>query len=319
MNVLTTDVLTEAVTAATLAPSMHNTQPWLFRREGDAIDLHADYRRELPVADPLHRAVRISCGAALFNLRLGLAVLGCPMEVRLMPEPGRPEILARLTPASPRPPTPAERELYAAIPRRHTSREPFLDTQVPAEHRHRLSQAAAAEHCWLMLTDDPAEVRRIAAILRAADRELTSDPAYQAEMRAWTSRSPGSLDGIPRSAAGPAAQAYELLMRRDFGGAPHQSGRDYETEPLIGILGAHGDLPSDEVRAGQALQHVLLTATVLGLSAGMYSQPMDAPGARDALWRELRWRGSPQMLLRLGYGLPAPASPRRPAADVIIP
>ena len=57
------------VQAATLAPSSHNTQPWLFRLEGQVIELLADRTRALPVNDPDDRELTISCGCALFNLR----------------------------------------------------------------------------------------------------------------------------------------------------------------------------------------------------------------------------------------------------------
>ena len=57
---------------AVLAPSGHNTQPWLFRVDGDAVDLYADRTQALPVVDPEDRELTISCGAALFNLRVAL-------------------------------------------------------------------------------------------------------------------------------------------------------------------------------------------------------------------------------------------------------
>ncbi|GIG63002.1 hypothetical protein Lfu02_73740 [Longispora fulva] len=318
MSVLTEEVFTEAVTAATLAPSMHNTQPWPFRREGDAIEVYADTDRALPVADPHHRAVRIACGAALLNLRLALAVRGHQATVRLLPIAGHSDMVARLTPAEPRPATPLEIELHGAIPHRHSNRDPFLDSPVPVEHRHSLARAAEAERCWLQFTDDPAVLARIATIVRAANRRITDNPAYREELAAWTSHDDARRDGVPVAAGGPAPQAHELLPRRDYGGPERTGVRDYEPEPLLAILGAHGDLPSDQLRAGQALQRVLLTATELGLSAQMMSQPVDDPEARDELWQELPWNGSPQMLLRLGYGLPAVTSPRRPASDVIL-
>lgn len=68
---------------------------------------------------------RISCGAALCNLRLALAVAGTPADVRLRPYPGQLDLVARLTPAAPRPATPTDQALYAAIARRHSNRAPF--------------------------------------------------------------------------------------------------------------------------------------------------------------------------------------------------
>ena len=47
---------------AVLAPSGHNTQPWLFRLSGDKVELYADRTRGLAVVDPEDRALVISCG-----------------------------------------------------------------------------------------------------------------------------------------------------------------------------------------------------------------------------------------------------------------
>lgn len=37
---------------AVLAPSSHNTQPWLFRVGDDFVELHADRTRVMPSVDP---------------------------------------------------------------------------------------------------------------------------------------------------------------------------------------------------------------------------------------------------------------------------
>src|SRR5271165_2629025 len=65
------------ITAASAAPSIHNTQPWRFRLTSpDIIEVHADLDRMLWTADPLGRALHLSCGAALFNLRTAIRSLG---------------------------------------------------------------------------------------------------------------------------------------------------------------------------------------------------------------------------------------------------
>ena len=57
------------------APSLHNTQPWRFAVSRDAIELHADVSRRLKL-DPDGREMVISCGAALYGLRLAVRSLG---------------------------------------------------------------------------------------------------------------------------------------------------------------------------------------------------------------------------------------------------
>lgn len=67
-----------------------------------------------------------------------------------------------------------------------------------------------------------------------------------------------------------------------------------------------------------ALYRVLLTATADGLAASMLSQPIELPERRRELRAALRrTSGWPQMVLRFGYGIRPPASPRRPVADVL--
>ncbi|MDG4766853.1 nitroreductase family protein [Solwaraspora sp. WMMD406] len=308
--------LRTAVAAAIRAPSLHNSQPWRFRLAGGAIELRLDPGRRLPACDPTGWAARISCGAALFNLRLALAVAGAPAEVRLRPEPAEPAILARLVPGPPRPATPTETRLYAAIGRRHSNRLPFLPEPVPAEARHRMIEAARAEGGWLELVIGSTAVGAVAEIAMSANRVLDRDPDYRDELARWTRHGPAS-DGVPALAGGPVAEPQDLLPQRPFGDQRRAPGRDFETEPLVGVLGAPGNSTNDQLAAGQALQRVLLTVTDAGLAASMLSQPIEVPQAREQLRRALGRFGSPQMVLRIGYGQPGRPTPRREPADVI--
>src|SRR5260370_31488477 len=61
---------------ALLAPSEYNTQPWMFRVQGNSVELSADYSRRLPVVDPEDRELLISCGASCYNLRLAARHFG---------------------------------------------------------------------------------------------------------------------------------------------------------------------------------------------------------------------------------------------------
>src|SRR5215468_1426738 len=63
------------IATAARAPSVHNTQPWRFRVGEYVIELYADPGRKLRV-DRAGREMLISCGAALFGLRLAVRSLG---------------------------------------------------------------------------------------------------------------------------------------------------------------------------------------------------------------------------------------------------
>ena len=88
--------ITRLLRAVQRAPSVRESQPWSFRIvAGDRIELRADRDRWLKVGDPRARGLTISCGAALFNLRMALRVTGHNVAVWLLPDAGRdPSLLA---------------------------------------------------------------------------------------------------------------------------------------------------------------------------------------------------------------------------------
>jgi nitroreductase len=312
----TTAQLRTAVTAAVRAPSLHNSQPWRFRLVDGAIEVRLDQDRLLTACDPTGWAARLGCGAALFNMRLALAVAGTPAQVRLRPDPGDPQLLARLVPGEPRAATPTESRLHAAVPRRHSNRLPFRPDPVPPAVRRRLIEAARGEGGWLELVIGSTAVGAVAEIAMSANRVLDRDPGYRAEIARWTRHFPAT-DGVPAAAGGPVAEPHDLLPQRPFGDWRRIPGRDFESEPLVAVLGSAGNTPSDQLTAGQALQHVLLAVTDVGLAASMLSQPIEVPQAREQLRLALGRFGTPQMVIRIGYGQPGRPTPRRDPADVI--
>jgi nitroreductase len=306
-----------AVGAAIRAPSLHNSQPWRFRLAADEIEVLGDPARTPPVADPTAWALRLACGAATYNLQLAFAAGGQPLSLQWRPDPHQRSLMATLRPEAPRPPTPRQERLFRAIPERHSNRRPFRAEPVPPAARVAMIEAATAEGAWLELVVGRIPVAAVSEIAHAANRVLLRNAAYAAELASWSGRDVGAVDGVPAGAGGFTAEPRELLPQRSFGDLVRTAGEDFQDEPLIAVLGTSGNSPIDQLRAGYALQRVLLTITDQGLASSMLSQPIEVAAAQEQLRIALGRHGTPQMVLRIGYGDPASATSRRPVSEVI--
>jgi nitroreductase len=314
---LTEAALTGCVRAGVAAPSIHNSQPWRFRIHDGGIDVLADRSRQLTVIDPSGRELLVSVGAALFNVRLAIHQQGRAPALRLFPDPAEPALIARIVPAASVRPDASLSALAAAIPQRHTNRRPFTRAVIPAWILEDLTAAATREGATLRVAD---AVRRgaILSLVRTAERRLRAQGIYRAELTEWTRAAPGRRDGVPPRAFGP-CDMLEALPLRDFGLTEprlERRGEQFEPYPTIVVLSTEGDTERQWLRAGQALQRVLLAATVHHLAATPLTQPLEIPELRRELTDTTadQWA---QVILRLGYGEPTTRTPRRPLADVL--
>ncbi|MFD7070306.1 Acg family FMN-binding oxidoreductase [Streptomyces sp. NPDC059913] len=318
-------MLRELVGDAVAAPSMHNAQPWRFRfrRSSRTLALRAEFGREMPEADPSTRGLHVGCGAALLNLRVSAAHRGLAAVTTPFPRPVDPELLAtvRLDPGRAGDPGDAAlAALHPAIRLRRTSRYPFDDRVVPDDVRDLLAGAARREDVSFAFLP-PEALEGVLILIRDAEALDLSDPAREAEQRYWTRNTDDRVpvDGVPDYAFGP-TDASGRALNRDFAGTEPVPGRAhalFEDRPQLALLRTSRDRPADWLRAGQALERVLLTAVTHGLVASFATQPLEWPELRRLLRDPVLGTGHPQMLLRLGYGPTGPPTPRRGVDEVL--
>jgi nitroreductase len=304
---------------AVRAPSVHNTQPWRFQVTGDRIAVRADPSRRLAVLDPHGRELVQSVGAALLNLRVGLAARGWDAEITRLPAPADPDLLAVVR-AVPGDASPALAALDPVVALRRTNRRRFEPAPLTDSELRTLAHITADEGAALVPVTSEEHRRLVARLVQRADVEQNADPAYRAELRQWTGRLKDARDGVPAAAVARVDRTpVGDLPLRDFdtrsrAALPAETGSSAD-QPLI-LLTTPGDEPIDWLRSGEALQRLLLELTRHGYVAGPMTQPIEVPLTRSQLRSALSWGAHPQMLLRVGRAAPTPATPRRGVADV---
>jgi nitroreductase len=320
------------VTAATRAPSVHNTQPWRFVAGLDRLEVFFDPARALPAVDPTARQQVISCGVAVEFAVVALAAAGTIAQVDVLPEGG--DHLASVRVTGSLQATDRDVALAEAIQRRHTVRAPFAVRAVPPELLDRLQAVAAAYDTWFKpISASDEEVTTSALVARAEEIEQ-GDPAYLAELERWLRTDPDAIDGVQVETV-PAGDPHERpsnWLVRDYivghrpahsvflpEGDPDAPPPEVE-RPTVILMGTENDDRYAWVQAGRALGRVLLVATAEGLAASPLTQALDLPATRTQLRAQLSLVGHPQMLLRMGYPSDAPTSVvsgRRPVTEVL--
>ena len=244
------------------APSPQNTRPWRMRERSRGIDLLVDVAKVSRRGTESRRQALIACGAALFNLRLGVAQLGLDPVVTY-PLDG--DLLARVEPGTPRAATHQELDLLDAVDRRRTRRDPFERSYLPGPVRDRLAAAVAQEGAVLLAV--PPGPRR-----DALDRAMTVAARL-------SPRDPARLRGLRADWPGSAPATIEALC-------------------------TGGDTEADWLRAGEALQRLLLSATIEWVQVRFFSLALEHAELRETVRARVTAGLAPQLVLELGHAGP---------------
>lgn len=319
--VVTVDDLALLTACAALAPSVHNTQPWRFRADGERIEIRADRNRQLGYLDPTGRQLHVSCGAAIEFAYLTARSIGRECEVRLLPDPDDADLLAVLHLGGSAAPTPTEQRLAEAIAIRYTDRGPYSDRPVPEGVVEDIRRRSAELDVWVRTIDHANDRRVLITILSDAEQEEAGDARYATELAEWT----GSTVevGIPAGAIAdrwPSDRVSQVPLRDFNGHGAHPSAEVRGESPpprverdLLVMLGTTTDEAGAWLTAGRALGWALLRAAADGISAQPLGPATDFPHNRARLRHELGLVGRPQFVVRMGYGNDRPRTRRMPA------
>jgi hypothetical protein len=252
---------------AILAPSSHNTQPWLFKIIDDnIIELYADRTRGLPLVDPVDRALTISCGAALSHLLIAIRHFGYAHKLELFPDSNYKDLISRIIIAddNTRESGSEESALFEAITKRRTNRLKFEDRELEESLISKLrsvivnDKEGAAEGkeeeereitVWFHIARGLDEKNSMADLIAEGDRIQLSDKRFRRELASWIRPNRShSKDGMPGYAFG-----YNDIMShmgpfvlRTFDIGKGQAAKDRQLaagSPTLAILGTRSDEP----------------------------------------------------------------------------
>lgn len=319
------DKLKFFVKYAVLAPSGHNTQPWLFEINEDemSINLYADRTRALPVIDPDDTELIISCGAALQNLITAMKHFEYYAEVEYFPSETDNDLLAKIKPMIGYEPDEDDKKLFNAIKTRHTNRMPFADDKIDGLRLQKLKSIVSEENINFQIIEEDAIREEVIKIIENGDKIQAGNKSFCRELAQWVHPNrTNSKDGIPGYAfgMGDLISFGSPFFIGNLNWGDIQAGRDrnlVKGSPVLAVIESKDNKPIDWLRTGMALEKLLLKASSEGIAASYLNQPIEVPELKEKLKALLGLKGYPHLIIRMGYGKEVKPTPRREAEEVI--
>lgn len=310
---------------ALLAPSGHNTQPWLFHIEDDCVKVIFNRNRVLGFVDPDHRELIISCGAAICNFEVAARQFGLQTNVTICPDSDTPDLLVNISLTEGKSATTEEQTLFSAIKTRQTNRSPFSqDDIVPAVLAKCIAVAARYNiqfnHC-----DDDKTKAVVAEIVMQGDRWQFSQPWFRTELATWLHSSrKDSRDGMSGRRFGIPdlfTPVLGFIMRTfDIGKrvALKNSDKILTASPVIALFSSSHDKTADWINTGRALEHCLLSLSAAGYTVSYLNQAVETKGLRNKLRLLFDSLDYPQLMIRIGKAPPGVYSVRRSVDECLL-
>lgn len=310
---------------AILAPSGHNTQPWSFKIDEEAmlINVYADRTRALPVIDPDDRELVISCGAALTNLMAAMKYFEYIPEITFLPDISDNDLLATIRPLVGYDPDKNDKKLFKAIKLRHTNRLPFAEDKIDGYILQKLTSVVSEDKINMIIIDKENHREEVIKLIEHGDRIQAANKSFCRELAQWVHPNrKNSKDGIPGYAfgLGDLVSFGTPFFIGNLNWGDIQAGRDrnlVKGSPVLAVLASNTDKPLDWLHTGMALEKLLLKAASEGIAASYLNQPIEIPDLNDKLKSILGIKGHPNLIIRLGYGKEVKPTPRRDVEEVI--
>jgi len=306
--------------AAILAASPYDTQPWLFRLGANRIDVVADTARSLAGLDPYRRELYMGLGCAIENACVAAPSQGLAARVTLLPNGlgSDPAAIVAFEPtiAAPHP-------HHEAIALRHTHRGPYQrDRQVEETVLNALMGQATASGVKLLLIDAHGIEGRIFSDAMMAATQRILDVAALRE---------GRHGGVKAAVPDGTDTSEAALRKADANWLEATRTVTCATASIFGLIMVRGSRADHRLHmeAGRLWQRLHLEGTVRGLAMQPMNHHIEVidyeawSGGTSSMAEQLDfgadWKGwEPIFGFRAGHAADAaPPSARRPLSAVV--
>jgi hypothetical protein len=309
--------------AAALAPSGHNTQPWIvkIKPSGEWI-ISMNSESLLKAVDPLNHDSIISLGAFICNLQIAARHYGYEAEVSIIAKDSFSEDMVEVKLVKSKP----SGENLENLTLRRTLRKNFLPEKITNEHFNILSNHRNEEIAFF--TAGSKEGKYISEATLEANKLQASRNDAQSELADWirwsNSDAKKHMNGLTPATmeidgfAGFYVRTFfsrDSVLSEDF----RKKGIEMVEEQLSSfggwiVLSSEDSSVNSLIKTGISLQTLWLKASDLKIAIHPMTQLLQEGNWKNEISQKLSIPGEVQIILRTGYVklYPEPVSLRRP-------
>jgi hypothetical protein len=310
---------------AVLAPSTHNTQPWLFKIEGDTVHICANKEYLLPQADKQRRDFFISFGCLFENLVTAGEYFKVLSELTIRDvsdsdgtggaegskdfDFSKPIASARFTVNTTGDKNQEYERAFNAMLIRINARGVFQDTPVDAETKNTILSIAAQfneEKINTLLIDDKEKIKSIAALTKQGLMIAYKDKSFRREMSGWmNSNLSHKKEGIPGYALKmPFLMSLiipKLIRYKDIGAKLGQlNERSIASAPLITVITAKDDSPRSWINVGMLAERLFIELYARNYQTSIFVSTIEMGELYKDLQKIVATTDRPQFLFVVG-------------------
>lgn len=311
---------------AILAPSVHNTQPWLFKVSGNKLEIFPNWRYKLPYSDPSDRGLFISLGCCITNIYSAASYFNFGCEILINAHP-KEDATIEITFLKNKKLVNSLATLFPFITKRYSNKLLYLDEPIDENILKQIDKSAKDNEVVIALVNNKSIIKDVANLHEISISHFSNNNLFRKELSYWIRSNNSNLeDGMPGFVVGskPIQTFVGRYLIKYFSFVFKLLGKKdkilIEKSPVIGIVASQDDDIKSWINVGRKFEEFALRATSLGLNLTIMNAIIQDKRYLKDLMRLLRLEHvKPQLFFRIGYSKNAPYhTPRRTLKKFLI-
>ncbi len=257
-----------------LAPSTHNTQPWLFEINSNQLTINPNIELKLPEADPSGRNLYISLGACLFNIQVAAKYFELNIEEKIITTGKNNAKIEMIFTLNSKDSDQLNSRLFEAIPNRYSEKRISEPVKISDSEWAKLKINPSRDTA-ISITKEKTKIHDLAQDVYKAAASYSKVPKFGRELAMWmrpnkTTSGDGMTGQVSGLTTGKVVVGKTLMkhMPKSMKIFAKKYLEQTIKSSALGLISTTHDEPKDWIESGKVYEELALKSTNFHISLG---------------------------------------------------